>query len=71
MGVPFSFFFMNAETIRKVYLTAEEIKEKFGLEGELLSFSTPPKQAKGLVGKRRLLVMLRLSEEKKSEGRRK
>jgi hypothetical protein len=56
---------MESETIRTVRIGAKEIKKKLGIEGEIISFSTPPKQSAKKVVDKHLMIKLRINNEKK------
>ncbi len=62
---------MKQETVRRVYLTAEEIAQKFGLVGEVVTFNTPPIKTDGAVAQRVVLIVLKVSDvvEKQKGGK--
>lgn len=54
---------MKSETTRKVSLTAEEIKKKFGLKGEIVSFGAHQKAGSDKPDGRVVVFMLKMKED--------
>jgi hypothetical protein len=58
---------MNTETVHVVRITAQEIKEKFDLKGDIIAFSTPTKQNAEAMLDKQLLIKLVVGKKKKSK----
>lgn len=53
------------ETFRIVRVNAKELKKKLGIQGEIISFSTPPKQPATRVGDKHLMIKIRTNNKRK------